>query len=34
MPGSLRNLLDWTVGGVEMNGKPAARITQPRVTRP
>lgn len=26
MPGSLRNLLDWTVGGVEMNGKPTASI--------
>ena len=26
MPGSLKNLLDWTVGGVEMNGKPTASI--------
>ncbi len=26
MPGSLKNLLDWTVGGVEMTGKPAAWI--------
>ena len=26
MPGSLKNLLDWTVGGTEMNGKPTASI--------
>lgn len=26
MPGSLKNLLEWTVGGTEMNGKPAAWI--------
>ncbi|HEY3715094.1 MAG TPA: NAD(P)H-dependent oxidoreductase [Jatrophihabitantaceae bacterium] len=26
-PGSLKNLLDWTVGGPEMYGKPAAWIT-------
>jgi NAD(P)H-dependent FMN reductase len=26
MPGSLKNLLDWTVGGTEMAGKPAAWI--------
>ena len=35
MPGSLKNLLDWTVGGVEMNGKPTASInvaaTAPRI---
>jgi NAD(P)H-dependent FMN reductase len=24
MPGSLKNLLDWTVGGVEIEGKPTA----------
>jgi NAD(P)H-dependent FMN reductase len=26
MPGSLKNLLDWTVGGVETEGKPVAWI--------
>jgi NAD(P)H-dependent FMN reductase len=26
MPGSLKNLLDWTVGGVEIEGKPTAWI--------
>lgn len=26
MPGSFKNLLDWTVGGVETEGKPAAWI--------
>ena len=26
MPGSLKNLLDWTVGGVEISEKPAAWI--------
>ena len=26
MPGSLKNLLDWTVGGAEMYGKPVAWI--------
>jgi NAD(P)H-dependent FMN reductase len=26
MPGSLKNLLDWTVGGVEIQGKPTAWI--------
>jgi NAD(P)H-dependent FMN reductase len=26
MPGSFKNLLDWTVGGVEIEGKPAAWI--------
>jgi chromate reductase, NAD(P)H dehydrogenase (quinone) len=26
MPGSLKNLLDWTVGGVEMSSKPTAWI--------
>ena len=26
MPGSLKNLLDWTVGGVEVSDKPAAWI--------
>ncbi len=26
MPGSFKNLLDWTVGGVEMSGKPCAWI--------
>ncbi|HVZ06584.1 NADPH-dependent FMN reductase [Rhodopila sp.] len=26
LPGSLKNLLDWSVGGVEMNGKPVAWI--------
>ena len=26
LPGSLKNLLEWTVGGVEMNGKPTAAI--------
>jgi NAD(P)H-dependent FMN reductase len=26
MPGSLKNLLDWTVGGTQMSGKPAAWI--------
>jgi NAD(P)H-dependent FMN reductase len=26
MPGSLKNLLDWTVGGTEMSGKPTAWI--------
>jgi chromate reductase, NAD(P)H dehydrogenase (quinone) len=26
LPGSLKNLLDWTVGGGEMNGKPAGWI--------
>jgi chromate reductase, NAD(P)H dehydrogenase (quinone) len=27
LPGTLKNLLDWTVGGDEMYGKPAAWIT-------
>jgi NAD(P)H-dependent FMN reductase len=27
LPGSFKNLLDWTVGGGEMYGKPAAWIT-------
>ena len=27
LPGSLKNLLDWTVGGGEMYGKPVARIS-------
>ena len=26
LPGSFKNLLDWTVGGTEMNGKPVAWI--------
>ncbi len=26
LPGSLKNLLDWTVGGVEMSGRPAAWV--------
>ncbi|TQF74253.1 NAD(P)H-dependent oxidoreductase [Rhodococcus spelaei] len=26
LPGSLKNLLDWTVGGTEMTGRPAAWI--------
>jgi NAD(P)H-dependent FMN reductase len=26
LPGSLKNLLDWTVGGIEMNGKPVGWI--------
>jgi chromate reductase, NAD(P)H dehydrogenase (quinone) len=26
LPGSLKNLLDWTVGGGEMDGKPAAWV--------
>jgi NAD(P)H-dependent FMN reductase len=26
LPGSFKNLLDWTVGGVEMDGKPVAWI--------
>lgn len=27
LPGSFKNLLDWTVGGVELSGKPVAWIT-------
>ena len=26
MPGALKNLLEWTVGGVELTGKPTGRI--------
>ena len=30
LPGSFKNLLDWTVGGAEMYGKPAAWINASR----
>jgi putative NADPH-quinone reductase len=32
LPGSLKNLLDWTVGGGQLYGKPVAWLTSPRRT--
>lgn len=34
LPGSFKNLLDWTVGGTEMNGKPTAWINVSSVAAP
>jgi chromate reductase len=34
LPGSLKNLLDWTVGGTEMSGKPVGWINVSSVAAP
>lgn len=34
LPGSFKNLLDWTVGGPEMNGKPVAWLNVASIAAP